>query len=95
ALLARELLLRLGYVSNRRMASFLAICFAMAVSAWYELIEWAAAVVLGQKADDFLGTQGDPWDTQWDMFMCFIGAVAAMTGLAREQDRQIERLQKA
>ena len=93
ALLARELLLRRGYVSNRRMASFLAICFAMAVSAWYELIEWAAAVVLGQKADDFLGTQGDPWDTQWDMFMCFVGAVVAMTGLTREQDRQIERLQ--
>ena len=89
ALLARELLLRLGYVSNRRVASFLAICFAMAVSAWYELIEWAAAVVLGQKADDFLGNQGDPWDTQWDMFMCFIGAVVAMIGLSREQDRQI------
>ena len=90
ALLARELLIRLGYVSNRRVASFLAICFAMAVSAWYELIEWAAAVVLGQKADDFLGTQGDPWDTQWDMFLCFIGAVVAMVGLSREQDRQID-----
>ncbi len=89
ALLARELLLRLGYVTNRRAASFLAICFAMAVSAWYELIEWAAAVVLDQKADDFLGNQGDPWDTQWDMFMCFIGAVVAMIGLSREQDRQI------
>jgi putative membrane protein len=60
------------------------------VSAWYELIEWAAAVVLGQKADDFLGNQGDPWDTQWDMFMCFIGAVVAMIGLSREQDRQID-----
>jgi putative membrane protein len=89
ALLARELLLRLGYVTNRRVASFLAICFAMAVSAWYELIEWAAAVVLGQRANDFLGNQGDPWDTQWDMFMCFIGAVVAMIGLSREQDRQI------
>ncbi len=92
ALLAREVLLRLGYVSNRRMASFLAICFAMAVSAWYELIEWAASVSLGAKADDFLGTQGDPWDTQWDMFMCFIGAVVAMAGLTGVQDRQIERL---
>jgi putative membrane protein len=74
------------------MASFLAICFAMAASAWYELIEWATAVILGQKADDFLDTQGDPWDTQWDMFMCFIGAVVAMLGLTREQDRQIESL---
>ena len=90
ALLARELLLRLGYVSSRRMVSFLAICVAMAISAWYELIEWAAAVLLGQKADDFLGTQGDPWDTQWDMFMCFIGASVAMSGLSSEQDRQIE-----
>ena len=90
ALLMREILLRLGYVTNRRMAAFLAICVAMAISAWYEFIEWAAAVILGQKADDFLGTQGDPWDTQWDMFMCFIGAVVAMVGLTREQDRQIE-----
>jgi putative membrane protein len=94
ALLARELLLRLGYVANRRMASILAICVAMAISAWYELIEWAAAVVLGQKADDFLGTQGDPWDTQWDMFMCLIGAVVAMIGLSRVQDRQIDSLQR-
>jgi len=93
ALLARELLIRLGYVTNQRMASLLAICVAMAISAWYELIEWAAAVVLGQKADDFLGTQGDPWDTQWDMFMCFIGACIAMIGLSREQDRQIDSLQ--
>lgn len=94
ALLARELLIRLGYVANRRMASFLAICVAMAISAWYELLEWASAVVLGQKADDFLGTQGDSWDTQWDMFMCFIGAVVAMIGLSREQDRQIDGFRK-
>jgi len=95
ALVAREILLRKPYVSSRRMALFLSICVAMAISAWYELIEWAAAVVLGQKADDFLGTQGDPWDTQWDMFTCFIGAVVAMAGLSREQDRQIERLRNA
>jgi putative membrane protein len=91
ALLARELLLRGGYVTNRRMAAFLAICVAMAISAWYELIEWAAALILGQGADAFLGTQGDPWDTQWDMFMCFIGSVIAMLTLSREQDRQMEK----
>jgi putative membrane protein len=91
ALLAREILLRGGFVTNRRMAAFLAICIAMAISAWYELIEWAAALILGQGADDFLGTQGDPWDTQWDMFMCFIGSVAAMLTLSREQDRQMEK----
>lgn len=95
ALLARELFLRVGYVANRRAAAFLAICVAMALSAWYELIEWAAALVLGQSADAFLGTQGDPWDTQWDMFMCFIGAMAAMISLSREQDRQIARSQQA
>ncbi len=64
----------------------------MAISAWYELIEWAAAVVLGQKVDEFLGTQGDVWDTQWDMFMCFVGGGVAMISLSREQDRQIESL---
>ena len=94
ALLARELFLRGGYVPNRRAAALLAICVAMAISAWYELIEWAAALVLGQSADAFLGTQGDPWDTQWAMFMCFVGAVVAMISLSREQDRQIARLQK-
>jgi putative membrane protein len=91
SLLAREILLRNGFVTNRRMAVFLAICIAMAFSAWYELIEWAAALILGQGADAFLGTQGDPWDTQWDMFMCFIGSVVAMLALSREQDRQMEK----
>jgi putative membrane protein len=67
----------------------------MAISAWYELIEWAAALILGQSADAFLGTQGDQWDTQWDMFMCFVGAAAAMTGLTGVQDRQIARIQQA
>jgi putative membrane protein len=94
ALATRELLLRLKYVSNRRMAFVLAICVAMAISAWYELLEWAAATALGAKANDFLGTQGDPWDTQWDMFMCFIGSLVAMIGLSRVQDRQIESLRK-
>jgi len=91
ALLAREILLRGGFVTNRRMAAFLAICVAMAFSAWYELIEWAAAVLLGQGADAFLGTQGDPWDTQKDMFMCFIGSVVAMLALSWAQDRQMEK----
>jgi putative membrane protein len=91
ALLAREILLRGGFVANRRMAAFLAISIAMAISAWYELIEWAAALILGQGADAFLGTQGDSWDTQWDMFMCFIGSVIAMLTLSRAQDRQMEK----
>jgi putative membrane protein len=94
ALVAREILIRKGYVTNRRMLGFLCICVAMAFSAWYELIEWAAALILGQAADEFLGTQGDPWDTQWDMFMCFIGSVTAILTMSRFQDRQMERMDR-
>jgi putative membrane protein len=95
ALAAREILLRNRFLTNRRMAGLLSLCVAMAISAWYELIEWAAALIIGQSADAFLGTQGDQWDTQWDMFMCFVGAAAAMTGLTGVQDRQIARIQQA
>jgi putative membrane protein len=89
ALAAREILLRLGYLRSRRMAAFLSICFAMAVSACYELVEWAAALVLGQEADRFLGNQGDPWDTQWDMFMALTGSVVGMLGFARLHDARM------
>ncbi|MBI5100983.1 MAG: DUF2238 domain-containing protein [Nitrospirae bacterium] len=89
ALVAREILIRGGYVVNKRMAAFLSLCVAMAITAWYELIEWGAAVALGQAADDFLGTQGDTWDTQWDMFMCFCGAMFSLLALSGIQDRQL------
>jgi putative membrane protein len=92
ALIAREVLLRGRHVAGRNMAAFLSGCVALAISALYELIEWWAALALGQGADAFLGTQGDPWDTQSDMFMALIGAVTALLALARLQDRQIERL---
>jgi len=92
ALAAREILLRQGYVSGRRMAGFLALCVAMMVSACYELIEWGAAEALGQGADEFLGTQGDPWDTQWDMFMALIGASTSIFLLAHWHDRQMAQL---
>lgn len=88
-LLAREVLLRKGYVTGRRIAGFLAICFAMAVSAWYELIEWGAALAMGQGADEFLGTQGDVWDTQSDMFTAFLGALTAYVLLSSLHDRQL------
>ncbi|WP_298930783.1 DUF2238 domain-containing protein [uncultured Ramlibacter sp.] len=94
ALVAREILLRTASVSGRRMLAFLVVCVVMAISAWYELIEWAAALALGQGADEFLGTQGDPWDTQSDMFCAFLGAVSALLLFARLQDRQIARLQQ-
>ncbi len=90
---AREVLLRTSR-SNRHMAAFLSICVAMAVSAWYELIEWAAALALGQGADEFLGTQGDPWDTQSDMFFAFIGALVAMLAVSRVHDRHIAHLSR-
>jgi putative membrane protein len=92
ALAAREILLRGNYVRGRRMLAFLLVCIVLAISATYELIEWGAAVALGQGADAFLGTQGDPWDTQSDMLFALIGAVTALTLFSRLQDRQIERL---
>ena len=89
AIAAREILLRGGFVQGRRMLAFLVVCVVLAISASYELIEWAAALALGQGADEFLGTQGDPWDTQSDMFMALIGAVAALVLLSRRHDAQL------
>ena len=92
AMVAREILLRGDFVRGRRMTAFLCVCVAMAISACYELIEWAAAVALGQGADEFLGTQGDVWDTQSDLFMALIGASTALLLLARWHDRQLAAL---
>ena len=61
----------------------------------YELMEWWAALIGGEGADDFLGTQGDQWDTQWDMFVALLGAAAALLTLSRLHDRQITRLEEA
>lgn len=91
ALAAREVLLRGQYIQGRRMLAFLVVCVVMAVSATYELIEWAAAVIMGQGADEFLGTQGDPFDTQSDMFCALIGSLVALSLLAPWQDRQLAR----
>lgn len=74
------------------MLAWLVIASCLAVSASYELIEFAAAMMPGQGADEFLGTQGDPWDTQWDMLMRLVGALAALALLGRTHDRQIARL---
>jgi putative membrane protein len=92
ALAAREIFVRGSYVTGRRMTAFLCICVAMAISAVYELIEWWAALAMGQGADEFLGTQGDQWDTQSDMFMALIGSCTAMALLSRWHDRQIAGL---
>ncbi|MCQ4312937.1 DUF2238 domain-containing protein [Pseudomonas stutzeri] len=92
ALLAREILLRLGILRHGKMLGFLSLCVALAFSAFYELIEWWVALIAGQGAEDFLGTQGDPWDTQSDMFMALLGALLSVTCLTRLQDRQAARL---
>ena len=94
ALLAREILLRLRIVAPGKMVGFLSLCVALAFSAFYELIEWWVALLAGQGAEDFLGTQGDPWDTQSDMFMALLGALLSVIWLSSLQDRQIARLNR-
>ncbi|MGV3629024.1 MAG: DUF2238 domain-containing protein [Betaproteobacteria bacterium] len=94
AMVARELLLRVFRIEGRKILNFLVICVALAISAFYELIEWWAAVAIGAAADEFLGTQGDVWDTQWDMFMALTGAILALLALGRRHDGQLSRLKK-
>jgi len=93
ALAAREILLRGRFVNGPRMRAFLVVCVVLAISAFYELIEWWAALAMGQGAEDFLGTQGDPWDTQSDMFCALIGAIVAQALFGRLQDRQVAALE--
>jgi putative membrane protein len=92
AIVARELLIRLWRVPSRKLVAFLSVCICLAISASYELIEWWSALLLGQGANEFLGTQGDPWDTQSDMFMALVGAIVAVLFLAAHHDRQIEAI---
>jgi len=94
-LVAREILLRNGYLRPGPMLGFLAICVALAISAFYELIEWWVALLAGGGAVDFLGTQGDPWDTQSDMLLALIGACFGLLALAGLQNRQITEIERA
>jgi putative membrane protein len=89
AIAARELLLRHTRLERGAWLFVVVSAVALAISALYELVEWAAAVALGQGAEEFLGTQGDPWDTQKDMLLAWIGAMAAQGLLARWHDRQL------
>ena len=89
ALIARELFIRLGVVMRRGWLDFLAVAVALAISAFYELIEWWAALLSGEGVDAFLGTQGYAWDTQSDMAWALGGAISAMALLGRWQDRQL------
>jgi putative membrane protein len=92
AIVAREILLRTSPLRRGGWLFFLVTCVCLAISALYELVEWWVAVLAGQAADAFLGTQGDPWDTQWDMLLALSGAIAAQWLLARSHDRSLARL---
>jgi putative membrane protein len=92
AILAREVLLRRTPLTTGRWLNFLVVCICLAFSAFYELIEWWAALLGGESAAAFLGTQGDVWDTQWDMFFCLLGAVTSLLVLSRHHDRELARL---
>ena len=89
AILARELLLRLTPLRRGGWLVYLVLASCLSFSAFFELIEWWSALVYGADADAFLATQGDVWDTQWDMFTCLIGAAVSLLVWSRLHDRQL------
>ena len=93
-IVVREVLIRRSPLRPGKWLTFLVLCVCLAISALYELVEWWAAVIGGEGADAFLGTQGDQWDTQWDMFLALLGAASALLLLSRVHDRQIARLEE-
>jgi len=94
AIVAREVLIRRSPVKAGRWLTFLVLCVCLAISALYEMVEWWAALLGGEGAHAFLGTQGDQWDTQWDMFLALLGAAIALLVLSRLHDRQITRIEE-
>ena len=95
AIVVREVLIRRSPLRPGKWLTFLVLCVCLAISALYELVEWWAALLGGESADAFLGTQGDQWDTQWDMFVALLGAATALLLLSRVHDRQIAKLEEA
>lgn len=92
AMIARELMLRKQIVNGRGWMNFFIVCFCLAFSAFYELVEWWVAIATGDSAEAFLGTQGYVWDTQSDMALALIGAMLALVTLSKVHDQQIQRL---
>jgi len=92
AVITREILLRLEIVVKRGWMSFIVICICLAISAFYELIEWWAALLSGEAAEAFLGTQGYVWDTQSDMALALLGAILSLLLLAKIHDNQIRNI---
>jgi putative membrane protein len=89
AMIAREVLLRNAVLPRGPWLFFLVACVCLAISATYEFVEWWVALASGEAAEAFLGTQGDVWDTQWDMFLALVGAILAQVLLGRVHDRQL------
>lgn len=94
AIIAREILLRLEIVAKRGWLAFIVVCICLAISALYELIEWWAALLSGEAAEAFLGTQGYVWDTQSDMALALVGAIFSLLLLSKVHDRQISSLEE-
>jgi len=94
AFIIRELLIRKVKFKRGIVLSVLVVCVCLAISAFYEIGEWGAAAVAGNLADDFLGTQGDKWDTQWDMFCALIGAVITVSMFSKVHDKYIRHLKE-
>jgi putative membrane protein len=94
AILAREILLRKTPLVPGRWLTFLIIAVCLAFSAFYELIEWWTALLLGESADAVLGMQGDIWDSQWDMFLALLGACVSLATLSKVHDRSLAALEK-
>jgi putative membrane protein len=92
AIIGREILLRRTPLRRGGWLFFLVTCVCLAISACYEFVEWWTAVATGDAATAFLGTQGDPWDTQWDMLTALVGAITAQVVLGRVHDRELDRL---
>lgn len=95
AILGRELLIRLSPLRRGGWLFFLVTCVCLAFSAFYELIEWWAALIGGASAESFLGTQGDVWDTQWDMFLALLGALSAQLFLSGLHDQSMKVVDQA
>jgi putative membrane protein len=89
AIVAREILARRSPLRPGAWLTVVVLCVCLAISALYEMVEWWAALLGGEEADAFLATQGDQWDTQWDMFLALLGATAALLLLSRRHDRQL------
>jgi len=93
AMISREILLRKSPLKNGKLLSFLVISICLAISASYELIEWGVAAATGSAADAFLGTQGDVWDTQWDMLLALCGSIISLLTLQKFHDSVLKQRQ--